>query len=139
MDIGNLDNILTKEEQQELLKVIDPELLKPNNSDRFVEELQKYNLSDKEIARAVGLAQHVLKLWLLRHIVDNTTVKERETMNKTTSLLSPLQSFALWSTVVKKKLGKDLEQLGDELWERVLDAYLSDIQMLKEELAKKSK
>lgn len=139
MDSINLDNILTKEEQQQLLKVTDPELLKPNNSDRFVEELQKYNLSDKEIAKAVGLAQHVLKLWLLRHIVDNTTKKERETMNNTTLLLSPLQSFALWSTVVKKKLGKDLEQLADELWDKVIDAYLSDIQMLKEELAKETK
>jgi hypothetical protein len=129
----SLGTDLNEEEQKAFLEIAKQNLQPKLKTDLLVEKMQELGIEDDKRTRdLIKNAQTIANLWLLRHWIDVTTEKERNAVEKSIKALSPMQSAALISQIFEKKTGKTLEKITQDLWHKVVDAYIHDIDLIVE-------
>lgn len=118
---------ITDEEKQAFAEVLLKAIPKDSATEQFIKFLQGKGFDKHTIDTTLQNAIALANLWLLRYIVDYTTEADRENINKAVVQLEEAQILELLSQLMINKVGKRIEDLSDELWVKVVDAYMTDI------------
>ena len=89
---------------------------------------------EEVIKQAMAMAN----LYLISILVKYLTNEEIDKINESSQKIDPIDAASLTSALLSKRMGKDIEEVADGVWQEVVDAYVHDIDMFIAEATKVS-
>lgn len=131
---------MTEEEQQAFVDVVAQSGLGSQKSitDKLIDKLEEKKLSKMQQEEVIKQAMAMANLYLISILVKYLTNEEIDKINESSQKIDPIDAASLTSALLSKRMGKDIEEVADGVWQEVVDAYVHDIDMFIAEATKVS-